>query len=273
MVDFQHTRNVIAADPEIAYSEYRVWIQYGDRVSVAERGQALNKFGRTEEVTTTSRTVALLGSGEVNETYQTDNTIDRISSSGAGDMQDVWIEGHTVDANGNFTYVTQTVTLTGQTPATLSTPLARVHRAYNAGATNFAGAVYVFRDTTVSGGVPQTAANVHLVVPQGKNQSFKAAMTVAADEYYFITEVYAAVNKKVGADVDVELEIREKGGVFRQQFPLSVSTDGANSFNQPFRPYIIVPKNADVRLTASALTGTSIAVSGGFDGYLAKVVP
>lgn len=272
MADLLHTNAVIADDLEIAYAELKVFRDYGDIVSVAQKAKSLNKFGRTEEVTTTPRTIAQLGSGESHETYQTSNTIDYVVSSDGADTQSIVVEGHTIDADGEFTFVVQSVTLTGQTKAPLTTPLARCSRMYNNGSTNLAGTVYAFRDTTVTGGVPQTAANIHCTIPITKNQSFKAATTISKSDYYFIRVVYVSVNKKAAADVDVELEIRLKGKVFRQQFPLSVSTDGVNTFLEELRPMLIVPKNADVRLTASALAGSAIAVSGGFNGYLAKVV-
>lgn len=256
----------------IAHSIARVRSTWGDTVSVAYKGKALNKFGRTEEVTTTSRTIALLGAGVSHETYISTNDIDAVVSSNDSDTEMVWVEGHTIDGSGSFTFVTQTVTLTGQTPVALTTPLARCSRMFNMGAAPLLGTVYAYQDSSsVSSGVPQTATAVHCTIPNGKQQSFKAATTISDADYYFITEVYCSVNKKVSADVDVELEIRTQGGVFRQQFPLSVTTDGTNTFNNPFDPYLIVPRNADVRLTAVSLAGSGIAVSGGFDGYLAAV--
>lgn len=256
----------------IRLAEERVLGDYGDVVSVAQKKKSLLKFGRTEEVGTVSRTVAQLGAGEVHETYLSTNGITHVSSSNDGDDQEIKVEYHTI-ANGVFTFGVQTVTLEGQTAVPLPVPCARVSRLYNNGTTNFAGNIYVFENDTLSSGVPQTATKVHLVIPTGKNQSFKAATTISDSDYYFITQVFASVNKKVAAYVDVELEIRLAGKVFRQQWPISVGTDGTTSVPPTdVHPFIIVPRNADVRMTAVALSGTAIAVSGGFNGLLAAVL-
>lgn len=262
----------IGEDPRVAWGELAVWRDYGLKVGARYKGKFLNKFGRSEEVTTASRTVALLGAGESHETYLDSNAITLVSSDGTGDEQTIVVEGHTIDGSGDFTFVTQAATLTGQDPVTLDTPLARCSRLYNTGTEDFAGNIYVYEDETPTAGVPQTPEGVHLVVPLGKNQSFKAATTISKDDFYFITQLYASVNKKTSAIVDVELEIRLKGSVFRQQFPISVATAGSNTAVIDFNPVIIVPRNADIRMTAIANTGSGIGVSGGFNGYLASVL-
>lgn len=185
-------------------AEREVLKTYGDRVSVAQKGKSILKFGRTEEVTTVSRTIAQLGAGQSHETYVTDNLITHASSSSDSDTQTINIEYHTV-ANGVFTFGTQLVTLTGRTAAPLPVPCARVSRVFNTSNTDLAGTVYVFENDTLSAGVPQTATKVHIVIPSGKNQTFKAATTVSDIDYLFITQLFASVNKKVSAQVDVEL--------------------------------------------------------------------
>jgi hypothetical protein len=256
----------------IRLAEEQVLGDYGDRVSILQKRKTLLKFGRTEEVTTTSRTIAQLGAGQSHETYVSDNLITHISSSNDDDEQKVVIEYHTI-ANGVFTFGTQLATLDGQTAVPLTVPAARVSRLYNNSGTVFGGNIYVFENDTLSSGVPQNAAKVHLAIPTGKNQSFKAATTISDGDYYFITQLFASVNKKVSAQVDVELEIRWVGGVFRQQFPTSLVTDGTTTIPPTaLEPYIIVPRNADVRMTAVSLASSGIAVSGGFNGLLATVL-
>lgn len=61
--------------------------------------------------------------------------------------------------------------------------------------------------------------------------------------------------------------------MFRQQFPISVVTDGTTSIPPiDIRPFLIVPRNADVRMTAVSLASSAIAVSAGFSGLFASVL-
>lgn len=154
-------------DPQIAWALAAIQEQYGDIVSVDAKKKSLLKFGRNPAVGTSFETIWNTGG---DETYPTSNSIDKISSSNDGDTQEVVIEGHTIDSNGELTFVSQTKTLEGQTESALDTPLARCTRLYNNDSTNFAGTVYIYEDDTVTAGVPQTAAKIHLTVSAGKNQ-------------------------------------------------------------------------------------------------------
>lgn len=248
----------------------RIYRNFGDSVSVKDEAKELIKFGSRPDVGSSGTfTIAQLGSGEAHETYLTGNTIDKVSSSSGDDTEELVVEGHTIDGSGNFTFVTQTVTLTGQTAATLSTPLARCSRAYNNGTNDLVGTVYVHVDDTLSSGVPQTASKVYLTIPAGKNQSFKAATTISQSDYWIITGGKVGVQKKTTAVVDFFLEIRLKGKVFRQQDVLTASSTGANGIYVPITPHIIVPPNADIRVTATAST-TAVECNSTIYGYLAN---
>ena len=59
--------------------------------------------------------------------FLTDNLITGASSSNAGDVGSLYIEGHTISDIG-LTFVTQTIMLTGQTTVSLDTPLRDVTR-------------------------------------------------------------------------------------------------------------------------------------------------
>ena len=107
-------------DP-LTMAEQIIYDTFGDQVSIVNKAKTLRKFGRNAAVGGTFETVWRTGG---DETYATDNTIDSVSSSDDGDTQAIHVEGHTI-SNGLLTFVAQEVTLTGQTPATLTTPLAR----------------------------------------------------------------------------------------------------------------------------------------------------
>jgi hypothetical protein len=265
--------NVVETMPVAAtYAERVIWATYGDEVSVWDKGKTLLKFGKRDDLGSTNySTLAVMGGNE-NETFVTTDAITHFASSSGSDTGDCYIEGHTVSgtgANAQFTFVTQTVTLAGQTKTALTTPLARVSRVANKTATAWVGNIYVAEDVTFTGGVPQTATAIHIQVPAGEQQSFKCATTISNVDYYILTSGLVSVDKKTTAIVDFRLEIREVGGVFR---PVAmVSCKEGDSQYIPLDPPVIVPKNADIRITALAST-TSVEADAWFNGYLAKVI-
>lgn len=236
---------------------------YGDNVFI--KPKSLTKFGRNDALGQSFETVWIQGG---NETYATGNTIDSVSSSDSGDTQSVTVEGHTI-SGGVLTFVVQSVTLTGQDTATLATPLYRATRAYNNGSTDFAGTVYVYEPDTVTNGVPQTAAKIHLRTDGTNNQSLKCSTSTSNVDYWILTKLTASVNRQQSRSVDFRLQVRENGKVFRTKFPFSCnSSSGTIIVN--LDPCLVVPTNSDIRIiAASSSTGTGVAASMG--GYLAKV--
>ena len=249
----EHAKQIIFAD-------------YGVNVSLEAKNKDLLKFGRHENVQTTSTTLMTLPASTYNETYVATNLITSIISTSAADGESVTIEGHTVASNV-FTFVSQTKTLTGQTVATLGTALGRVTRVYNSDTTELAGVVSVCEDDTYGSGVPVTAAGVHLQIRAGEQQSEKASTTLSSADYWVITSFYADVLEKVATSADVDLEIRLAGKVFRPIASISCSEGHRGNFN--FKPYLIVPPNADIRLRARA-SANDRDISGGIEGSLLK---
>lgn len=248
-----------------AYSEVNQ--TYG--ISAESKSKSLHKFGENLLVGTAEATVMTLPSGVTSESYVSTNAINRISSSNDGDDQSVVVEGHTIDGNGNLTFAVQTVTLTGQTAAELTTPLARVTRLYNADTTDWAGNIYVHElDATIDAGVPQATAKIHLIGPAGENQSLKASTAVSQGDVLLITELYASMNKKTAGYGVIRLRIRSQGGVFRTLFKRGVA-NGAE-LNMEFKPYIIVPPNSDIIITAEA-DNASTPIAAGFNSILLAV--
>lgn len=255
-------------DSKLEHAYREIYNTYGVNVSVIEKKKGLLKFGRNDAVGTSSTTIMTLPSGISNETYVASNAITTISSDNSGDTQSVTIEGHTISGS-DLTFVTQNVTLTGQTQASLGTALARATRAYNNGSTDFAGTIYVYETDTSTAGVPDTSSKVHLMVDSGFNQSEKASTSLSSTDYWIITSFYASVLQKTAVYIDAHLEIRLSGKVFRSSASIGVSS--GNTGQLFFDPYILVPANSDVRIRATAST-TGVSVSGGIQGYLALIV-
>lgn len=263
-------RSYEVPDGRLVQAEREIQALTGDVVSIDRKAKSLIKFGKSADLTAdTLETVWTVGG---NESYVTGNTIDYISSSSASDTQTIKLECHTVEGTGvnsKFTFLIQEVTLNGQTPVALDTPVARVSHAYNSSGTEIVGRVTVYENTTVVGGVPSDAIKIHIDIPQGLQGSFKGATTFSDTDYYVLTGGFGSVSKKQDANVDFYLEVREAGGVFIQRAAVSASTGGP--WDIELDPAVIIPKNADVRITADSGTNNAI-VFGVFKGYLAKVI-
>jgi hypothetical protein len=244
-----------------------IYKTFGDSVSFETKAKRLYKFGRNSAVGTSLVTVSNTGS---NETYLTTNGIDKISSSNAGDTEVITIEGHTIAA-GLLTFVVQSVTLVGQTETALTTPLRDVTRAYNAGTTDLLGTVYIYEDDTVTAGVPDTAANIHMQIAEG-NQSEKCATSLDSDTYMIITSFTGYCFKKTGSPmIEFTGEVREVSAsskVFRRVFTAQCSNNSPSHIE--FSPPLIVPKNFDIRVRAKA-DSASTDVGASFNGYLAEI--
>ena len=256
-------------DPRIAYAISQILGDYGDTVSVATKKKVLRKFGRSDDIDTGSFKTVWMNTTIAEETLPASDLIDTISSSAAGDTQAVTIEGHTISGS-NLTFVVQSATLNGQTKVVLSTPLARSTRVYNNGATDFAGDVAVYEDTAIVAGVPTDKTKVHLTASIGKNQSEKCATSVSSVDYWILTSLHAGVLTKTAATVEFELQIKLSGKVFRNVYDFAASSS-SGTITLSLDPYIIVPKNSDVRMLATS-SANNAEVEAGMNGFLAVIV-
>lgn len=265
------TTSLYYNSPVLEAAADQVRSQYGHVLDFRRKGKSLLKFGRNPLVGTTKASIAIEPSGALHETYVFANSIVTISSS-AGDTGLARVEGHTIDAAGNLTFVVQFVTLAGNTEVTLTTALARVTRVVNQTVTAWAGAIYVYESDTVTAGVPQTATKIHLTVPAGSQQSLKASTAISSADYYIITQLQADVFEKSSAFAEIILETRginvSTGNVFTPRTTLGASSTGG-AITVALDPCIVIPPNSDVRLAAIA-DGASTDVGGWFNGLLAN---
>lgn len=246
--------------------------KYGDTISTIDRAETLLKFGKNEDLDASLSEMVWNQGGE--EVYATSNTIDTISSSDSGDTQEVTIQGHTVSgvgASAEFTFVTQTATLSGQSKVPLATPLARVQRAINSNSTAFAGDFYIYEDTAISSGVPSDASKIHMKILAGETQSYKAAFTVAKDEYVIVTGGFASINKKTAATVDFELQTSPTAELFYPASRITLNSAGQSTVHIPFYPYALIPPNTDVRVFATSDTNNT-EVSASLSGFYANII-
>lgn len=281
--------NVDEHDTEIRNALNVIWSTFGDNVSVENKQKSLFKFGRNNNVGSGDRvTIAeWQDTGVTHETLLTENKIAALVSSDTGDAGTVFkIEGHTLDTGTGFEFVVQSVTCNGQTPAPLDTPLARATRVFIPNLTwpNEArppsGTIYVYDTggTSVTSGVPDTpsATKLLMVGDTGEEgyQSQKCATAISATDYWIVTGVGLSITRDNSqtTKLSAEIEYKTLGGVWR---PLGVNvvlnTDVESYTILDGKPYIIIPKNTDVRMTCIS-SRADTEVTGWINGYLAKVI-
>ena len=256
-------------DGRLVQAEREIQSTFGDVVSIDKKAKSLIKFGKSADLSANgTSTVWTVGGHEV---YVNDNLITHISSSSAADVYEVLLECHTVSGTGQdakFSFLTQTVTLQGQTKVALPTPVARVSQVFNNNGIELVGRVTVYEDVAITAGVPNDPTKIHIDIPAGLQGSFKAATTFSDEDYYVLTGGFGSVSLKQNAAADFYLEVREVGKVFVQRAAVSASSGGP--WDIDLDPAVIVPRNADVRITVETDTNNAV-VFGVFKGYLAKV--
>jgi hypothetical protein len=260
-------RNYEVPDGRLVQAEREIDRQFGQKVSIDRKAKSLIKFGKSAPLETGSlQTIWTVGG---NETYVSANTIDSISSSSTLDTQEIYLECHTVDESGNFTFLSQIVALNGQNRVALPVPVARVSLAYNNNGTNIAGRVTVYENTSLTNGVPADVTKIHIDIPLGLQESFKAATTFSNSDYFILTGGFGSVSSKSSGAADFYLEIREQGKVFRQV--AAISGSAAGPWEIKLDPAVVLPKNSDVRVRAET-DDNNLVVFTVFQGYLAKIL-
>lgn len=247
----------------IAKAIKEIYKTYGHVVSVDEKSKHLKKYGANYNLGTSFETIWQVGG---HETYATGNDIDSVSSSDDNDVQLIYIEGHT-RVGDKLYFKTQTVTLTGNTPAPLTTKLYRVGRIININTDDFAGDIYIYESGgTVTLGVPQVTSDIHLKVPvsSASNKSLKAATSTSFQDYWLITSFDVSVGAQQSRSVDFELQIRPMDGVFTTEHPLSCHSN-SGTVPASLTGAIVIPPNHDIRVIgkSSGATTAAIAVMGG----------
>ena len=232
----------------------------------------VHKFGEAADFDTGDNEVtvwdgandALLGGGAMPYTYSATADIDTISSS-AGDTVDIEVQG----LDTNWALVTQTKTLTGTTDAELATPLIRVFRMKNVGATALSGTVYLRTNgSAATSGVPDTANTVRAIIGIGNNQTLMAVYTVPAGKTAYMDSFYAGTSgANKTTNYRIKLLARPTGTVFQVKHVSSLAQDGTSHFKHPHYVPKVFAAKTDIEITAQILAAgvTAAGVSSGFD--------
>jgi len=221
----------------------------------------VHKFGNAPDFDTTDGEVTIwdgandAGINRMTYIYSTTADIDSMSSTSAGDTQNIEIQG--LDAN--YDLVTQTVALTGQTRKAI-TPLLRIFRAKNVGATNLAGRVFIYVNTAIVTGTPTDTTQIRLKIGIGNNQTEMALYTIPNGTKGYIRSLYAS---SAGASRATNYIVKLKARPFGQVFQLKHRTailDGVPWVHQYEEPAQYAAKT-DLELTGQITESGIIAAS------------
>ena len=225
----------------------------------------IHKFG--QNLTIDTGTPADIWDFETVYVYSTTADIDTLSSSNAGDKQDIIIYG----LDTNWEEVVQTITLNGQTKVSLTTSLVRVYRMKNLGTTDIAGVVYCYVDCAIVTGVPGTDNNVRAIISGSNNQTLMAIYTIPAGYTGYLINSYVSLTKaRAGKAGELMFRARPYGGVF-----LTKATIGMNSAGTSYidRTRIIpnkIPEKTDIAIHCPSVTANDTSISAGFEIILIK---
>ena len=274
-------------DNRLQHAINQVAREDGQAINVASKAKTLKKFGRSSLVDS-NKFHDLWPLSDAGEPYRpATNLLTEIMSDDANDTEPVLIEGFTIAA-GVLTFISQTVTLNGTTEVLLTSAtqsdgsagvaLGRCTRIKNqtTSGTDLVGNIYVWdgsADTTPGTPDDLTKVGGHIsITDQQTQQSFTS---VSSTDYFFITQMFASVNRVQAAAVDVQIDTRDvgNGGTWLPAHPqIGLHTTGATSVELPLDPVIIVRPNHDIRVRAQGSSATNTQVSCFFAGYLAEFV-
>lgn len=240
----------------------------------------LDKFGFNPSITTASDPEDVWEQGGL-YTYTADaGAAHYISSSDAGDTQDVSVQGLTVDSNGNWNLEETIVTLSGQTKTQIITdsgdPYVRVFRMENDAdsGNDFSGVVYVYEDDTVTDGVPDTATKIRASIDNGNNQTLMALYTVPTGYvgYLFRGEVGIEFTGTVGTGTIYGTfcyKSRRAGKVFKVKKKISTVATGQSNYID-YRSFPdVIPAKTDIRIICDEVSDT-VGAFATFDILLVK---
>lgn len=278
---FQDRNGVdIPMDWRLTYAEQQIFNTYEDKVSVVQKLKPLTKWGRNEAVGTARATIMTLAASVTQETFLTTDTALAMSSSSANDTTQTLnlFEGHT-SSGDDLTFVVAAntgLTLNGQSAVPL-TNLDRTRISRARMSLPVEGDIYFYEaGTSLSGGVPTDLTKVHMMIPAGEIQTQKASTSISSTDYYIITNWSAGVLEKTAAYAQARIEIRPwTDDNTDSWYPitkwLAIESGSGRYGIGEHSPYLIVPKNHDVRMSAIA-GAAGIDIVGGIEGFLANII-
>ena len=232
----------------------------------------VHKFGNAKDFDTTDGEVTIWDGAEdgtswelMNYVYSTIADIDSISSSNGADTQSIAIQG--LDANWDL--VSQTITLNGQTRVALTTPLIRVFRAFNDSSSNLIGHVIIYVNGAITGGVPNTNADIRAVVDPVNQQTLMCIYTIPNGKTGYMRDWYMATSGgNKSSSYAVRLVSRNENKVFRTKHVSAMDSLSPIPYQHQYTEPEVFQAKTDIEMRVQSIAfpaSLGNSVSGGFD--------
>ena len=229
----------------------------------------VHKFGEAPDIDTADAFADVwdgagdtIGAANSTYTFSTTNDIDSIASSDGSDGQVVEVQG----LDSGWVLTVQNATLNGQTRVALGTPLRRVFRMKNLGATDFAGNVYCYvTNGPTSSGVPDVATDIRAVVQSTNNQTLMAIYTIPDGKTGYFLKWWATNSQKKDQISDILVKVRPEGGVFQLKEKAAIQATGSSHIDRPYPiPLGGIAEHSDVKIQSDTSKDNG-ATAAGFD--------
>lgn len=220
----------------------------------------IDKYGENADIDTLTvpEDITELG-GEY--PYDADGTAPIVSlvSDNVLDTQEIEILGQDINRNE----ITQTITLTGNVRAALTTPLWRVYRMSNEGLTgdNINGTVYCY---TGVGNVP-IANEIRAIIENGNNQTLMAVYTIPLGKVGYLYRGELGVSRNKDGDARCSYYSRRLGKVFKVKKRVSTVTNGSSTYQDERSFPDVIPSGTDIKLTVETASKNDMGIFGTFD--------
>lgn len=275
-------QSMVYAEEEFAFNSLRVEFFTTDRVDVtnlflehtsSDRKQDyIHKFGLNIDVDTdTFETIWTLGDiyifTETPQNYY-------ISSSSATDVtQEIVVETIGINTEGKYQRETNSVIVDGQNKVIIPTDFLCIasNRAFNNSNTPLIGDIYIYEDTTITGGVPDDLSKVRSVISATREQTEQAVYTVPEitenGNLVAFAELYrwncsAITNKDASGLSDLIVAPKDKVKRVQSSRGLSNSYESGQDFGEN-TPLIIQP-GSDISVQVYDVSVNNTAVQAGF---------
>lgn len=220
-----------------------------------------NKVGLNTDIDTATVPEWLWMPGGVYTGFPTGNAeAVRITSSDANDTA-AGTGARTVNITGldaNWAIQSETITLSGTTPAVSANTYRRVHTAYVASS---GSNTFNVGDLTIAHNV--TTANVFLQISAGRNQSYAAVYTVPAGKVGCVINLKVEVDRSVSSSISGFMWVREFGMAPRYRRPFTASNSSV-FFEDPYGG-IVYPEKTDIGVVVTSCSANNTSVQAAFD--------
>lgn len=275
--------SLVYSEEEFVFNALRVEFFTEDRIDVTNiflnyshstrKQDYIHKFGINPEIDIGgSESIWSLGDQYI---FTTTPQPYYISSSNAGDGLEIEGELILINDEGRYERFIYNITLQGQTKLLIPTPngwnVVASNRAFNNSVIPLSGDVYVYEDTTLTGGVPDNLSNVRSIITQGREQTEQAVYTVP--EYLedgrkvIFAEFYrwyaSAIRNRTTTGI-IDLRIAPKSKVARVQGTRGLSNQYISGQNFGENTPLIVQPASDIYLQASEISVNNVSVEGDF---------